>query len=129
MSCTEEQNELEKAFLRSWDSMEGYFDGMTLYTGWGHMKYMLTLIRLLRERGYDRQLRAGQSMASFILSRSLEHGLREGQPRLIFGVGRKGEMAATLLAANVNVTLRMDRVEITPELENLLIPLLAYPID
>jgi hypothetical protein len=129
MVSDEAQKELEAAFLRSWDGMEGYFDGMILYSGWGHMKYMLTLIRLLRERGYDRQLRAGQSMASFILSRSLEHGLREGQPRLIFGVSRQGEVIATLLAANVNVTLRIDRVEITPELENLLIPLLAYPID
>lgn len=129
MVLDHEQKELEEAFLRSWDGMEGSFDGMILYSGWGHMKHMLTLIRLLRERGYDRKLRAGQSMTSFILSRSLEHGLREGQPSLIFGVGRKGEMVATLIAANVNVTLRMDRVEITSELENLLIPLLAYPLD
>jgi len=41
-------------------------------------------IAQLRQAGYDRKLRAGQSLEVFIVSRSRDHGLRPDQPRIVF---------------------------------------------
>jgi len=71
-------------FMRSWDAIEAYY---TETKGGDYFKAVRGLIRSMREAGYDRQLRAGQSMASFGLSRSHEQGLREDQPRLWFDIG------------------------------------------
>ena len=109
--------------------MDGFFSGATLYSGFEYMKYMLILIRLLRERGFSRQLRAGQSGFTLMLSRSYEHGLRPEQPFLTFTVFKQGSMIVTFEAQNIFVRFFVAHVELTPEIENLLIPLLVYPID
>ena len=121
----DEQKAIEEEFLRSWERMEIFFseDNMPWLT------QMLPLIRVLRARGYVRKLRAGQSMITFIVSRSREHGLRTGQPSLAFTITALKGIRAQLIGDNVNVVITTDRIEITPEIEELLIPLLAYPID
>ena len=72
-------------FMRSWDAIEEYYreDNGDYY------KAVRGLIRAMRDAGYDRQLRAGQSMASFGLSRSQGQGLRDDQSRLWFDIGVK----------------------------------------
>lgn len=129
MDSDAEQRALEAEFVRSWDRMEEYFDDQIFYCSASHMEHMLILIGLLREQGYDRHFRAGQIAGTFILSRSLEDDLRQGQPFLVFGVGFNGELMVTLSAPNVNVSLDFESVKITPELENLLMPLLVYPLN
>src|SRR5436190_23924419 len=42
------------------------------------------LIAQMRAAGFERTLRAGQSLASLTLSRSRRHGLREDQPNISF---------------------------------------------
>ncbi len=120
-----EAKAIEEEFLRSWERMEIFFaeDNMP----W--MTQMLPLIRALRTRGYDRKLRAGQSMVTFIVSRSRENGLRDGQPSLAFDITAQRGISAHLRGEHVSRIMTVDRVEITPEIEELLIPLLAYPID
>jgi hypothetical protein len=125
MYLEDEQKRIEADFMLSWDQMEIFFgdDDMP----W--MTQMLPLIRALRARGYDRKLRAGQSMTTFIVSRSREHGLRISQPSLAFNITPQRGIRAQLTGEHVSVMATADRIEITPDIENLLIPLLAYPID
>lgn len=65
----------------SWDVVELFFED---HAGDAHLEPLRALIALLRERGFDSTLRAGQSSATLLLSRSREHGLREGQSHLSF---------------------------------------------
>ena len=75
---------LEGEFVRSWDAMEMFFreDGGDFFEN------ARDFIRTLREAGYDRVLRAGQSMSIMGLSRSHEQGLSDDQPRLWFAFNR-----------------------------------------
>lgn len=120
-----EQRALEVEFMWSWDRMEMFFSADDM--PW--MTQMLPLIRDLRARGYDRRLRAGQSMITFIVSRSREHGLRASQPSLAFNITAQRGLRAHLTGEHINVMVTSDRIEVTPDIEELLIPLLAYPID
>jgi hypothetical protein len=76
---------LEEAFSASWDYV------VASYTEWGaagpesasHIcRRLLELISELRDAGYDRTLRAGQSVSTFIVSRSRAHGMQQDQPSI-----------------------------------------------
>ena len=72
---------LEREFVNSWNHMEWFFgSGET----WRKMPDVMEFIALLRRSGYDRKLRAGQSLDAFTVSRSREHGLRLEQPGIGF---------------------------------------------
>ena len=72
---------LEREFVNSWNHMEWFFgSGET----WRKMPDMVEFIAMLRQSGYAGKLRAGQSLNTFVVSRSREHGLRVEQPRLGF---------------------------------------------
>jgi hypothetical protein len=69
---------IEGEFLTSWDDLVDFYlcDG-------GDTAPILTFLALLRDAGFARTLRAGQSMTSAILSRSRRHGLRPEQPCVV----------------------------------------------
>ncbi|HVU14778.1 MAG TPA: hypothetical protein VHD90_26060 [Phototrophicaceae bacterium] len=91
---------------------------------------MLDLMRELRQRGYDRQFRAGQSLWRFILSRSRQHGLRPDQPLLIFDLQREGSMFVGYHEPpDLTIEFATERIEIKPQVDGLLKRLLAQPID
>jgi hypothetical protein len=76
----EKGNPIEGEFIASWDGIEQFYDG-------GHFPLksrVLQFVGQLRSAGYDRKLRAGQSMWTFILSRSRRHGLRADHSRIEF---------------------------------------------
>ncbi|MGB0580982.1 MAG: hypothetical protein ACPGVU_14885 [Limisphaerales bacterium] len=75
---------LEGEFMRSWDAMEMFFKE----DGGDHFEPARAFIRAMRDAGYDRRLRAGQSMSIMGLSRSRDQGLRDDQPRIWFGFNR-----------------------------------------
>jgi len=72
---------LEKEFVKSWNRMEWFFG-----SGEACPKRpdAVDFIRTLRRMGYDRKLRAGQSIDIFIVSRSRKHGLEPEQARIEF---------------------------------------------
>lgn len=72
---------LEGEFVRSWDAIESFYQE----DHGEHFAPARAFIRELREAGYDRRLRAGQSMSIMGLSRSRDQGLRDEQPRIWFG--------------------------------------------
>lgn len=76
----ENGNPIEGEFLQSWDKIEQFYNGNTF----GLQELVPPFLAELRRAGYDRKLRAGQSMWTLVLSRSRRHGLRADQPCVRF---------------------------------------------
>ncbi len=63
-------------FIQSWSTTERFFlNNRSLESAQAYV-----LLNKIRKAGYDRTLRAGQSLMTLILSRSRRHGLQKGQP-------------------------------------------------
>ncbi len=73
---------LEADFAASWERMIAFYDDFLKDAAWGWLARMRDLVVRLRDAGYNRTLRAGQSMTTFMVSRSRDHGLRPEQPSL-----------------------------------------------
>lgn len=72
----EKGNPIEGEFIASWDRIEQLYDR-------GHFSLksrVLQFVGQLRRAGYDRKLRAGQSMWTFLLSRSRRRSARRSAP-------------------------------------------------
>jgi hypothetical protein len=74
---------LEEDFLESWNRMEWFFGSGEI---WPKTPDVMEFIAMLRRTGYDRKLRAGQSLDIFMVSRSRKHGLRPEQPSIGFRI-------------------------------------------
>lgn len=75
--------ELEAEFVASWDMMIRFYERDFIPDpNWAWLAPLRDLLVELRSHGYDRRLRAGQSLYSFIVSRSRQHGLVAGQPSI-----------------------------------------------
>jgi hypothetical protein len=120
---------IQTEFSASWDRMEQFFAWHSALSGGEWLKPMLNLIATLRQQGYDRQFRAGQSLDAFVLSRSKEHGLRSEQPRVAVVLNPEGGMTVAYQDGSGLHEITVDQVELTPEVEALLQRLLAHPID
>ena len=113
---------LEGEFIRSWDAIEEFYREDT----GRYFESARAFIRALREAGYDRLLRAGQSMSIFGLSRSRDQGLREDQPRLWF------EFNAVEMDVDANFAtgwFKHHPIQLTPDIGRLLDTLVKYPIE
>jgi len=77
---------VEGEFLQSWDSIERFYKGFAQRRSDAPLRF----IAALRAAGFDRELRAGQSMWSFIVSRARRHGLRRNQPNIVFDFHWRG---------------------------------------
>jgi hypothetical protein len=125
-----EQSLIEDEFSKSWDWMERFYEGMDAYpnTEW-LKKDMLPLIAELRVQGYDRQLRAGQQLTTFVLSRSRKHGLRVEQPKLSITLKQDAGMTVSYRDSDGTSKTEIESNMLTLELETLLTRLMAHPID
>ena len=74
---------LETEFVTSWERMEWFFGSGEIFC---KMPHVVEFIEMLRASGYDRKLRAGQSLDLFVVSRSRKHGLRREQPSIAFHI-------------------------------------------
>lgn len=109
-------------FMQSWDAIEEFYSE----DNGDYFKAARALISALREAGYDRRLRAGQSMASLGLSRSQGQGLRDGQPRLWFDFGaREMDIDANFASGG----LLRHPIQLTDEVRQLLDALAKHEID
>lgn len=122
---------IEDKFSQSWDQMEDFYvDFVAHYPSWQWLKPMLGLIAALRQQGYDRQFRAGQSLHMLVLSRSREHGLRPDQPSLAFESFPNGSLTLHYRERQgTRTSLSLESMELTPEADQLLLRLLEHPID
>jgi hypothetical protein len=119
----EQGNPIEGEFVKSWDSIERFYDDM-------HFPFVpkvRNLIAEMRQKGYDKSLRAGQSLWSLIVSRSRRHGLRHDQPMIAFCFGNDGmEVHASL---DEQVTVKCQQIGFAPKIDALLKKLEATDID
>lgn len=104
---------LKGEFIESWDSIERFYKRINE----NFTPKVLNLIKQLRQKAFDERLRAGQSLYTFILSRSKRHGLTQEQNfiALRFKVD-KDEMIVT---DKENNELLVDKVEFSDRLEKL----------
>jgi hypothetical protein len=123
----EHGNPVEGEFLESWNKIE------TFYQRWGVQYFpvkgaVLDFISELRRRGYDKKLRAGQSLVFFILSRSRRHGLQEKQPHVVFRFQHHGGIEIDMYFESEE-KLSVPKIGITPEIEKILDRLSSLSID
>lgn len=74
---------VEKEFIESWNQVENNISKNNIFPP-NIENSILELIKEMRSRGFDKTLRAGQSMYDFILSRASKHGLSNEQTFIIF---------------------------------------------
>lgn len=100
---------LKGEFIESWNSIENFYEQIN----GSFTTKVLELIKELRKKGFDERLRAGQSLDTFLLSRSRRHGLTQEQNfiALRFRID-KDEMIVT---DNENNELLVDQVKISDE--------------
>lgn len=116
----EEGNGVEGEFVMSWDSIEEFYKRFAL----PFIPLVHRFIAELRERGYDRYLRAGQSMILMVLSRSRRHGMRDDQPSITFRFRDDG------MVMFVNDSERhFPAIAVTPEIVAALDELKSAPVD
>ena len=119
----EEGRGIEGEFIESWDGIEEFYEEMRFPSA----EAVRALVATMRKKGYDRTLRAGQSMFTLILSRSRRHGLRQGQPSVAFQFQEQG---MAVCAENfVAATFAVPEVALTEPVEVLLKKLEAMAID
>ncbi len=86
---------------------------------------VLQFIAQLRGAGYDRKLRAGQSLDMFVVSRSRRHGLRPDQPRVVFCFHNDG---MDVLEGN-ELEVRGTDISLSAPVQAVLARLLSREID
>ncbi len=119
---------LEAELLASWDRMVRFYeDDFLVDDNWRWLTPMRDLVVQLREAGYDRSLRAGQSLMNFIVSRSRDHGMRDGQPSVMFQPARAQLTVSSTLGGGRKLKLAYSD-EPDPQLLALLDELVAQPI-
>ncbi|MEO0563975.1 MAG: hypothetical protein AAF125_17860 [Chloroflexota bacterium] len=83
------------AFRESWRDTERYFAMNIIIFGYDYLRSIYELIFYCRYSGslpYQDELRAGQSLQGFMLSRAVEYGLEPGQPFLNFLADQSGAL-------------------------------------
>jgi hypothetical protein len=117
-------NPIEGEFTDSWDHIEQFYDQVRFPP----KARVFELIKRLREAGYDRTLRAGQSMFTFIVSRSRRHGLHPEQSRINFEFQSEHEMRVSLKIGDIQGTF-VTAIAVSDPLITSLDQLVARPID
>lgn len=110
----ENGNGIEGEFILSWDSIENFYREMDL----DNKNEILQLIKEMRGKGFDKTLRAGQSLYTFILSRSRRHGLRANQDKVSFSFNLVE--SAMEVQTQKGLKIIFDKIEYNDTIENIL---------
>jgi hypothetical protein len=121
-------------FSQSWDDFEKTYNWYLDIGIFGNENYYEDIIKMIskmRQKGFDRTLRAGHSMFRLMLSRSLYHGLHQDQAFLIFDFSNGSISIFSSRDANSNqgIILNNPKIELTPQIEKLLKELEAEEIN
>lgn len=114
---------VEGEFLESWNQMEAVYEG----SRFPPRTLVLPFIAELRRAGYDRKLRAGQSIWSLIVSRSRRPRLRPDQPLVSF---QFRENSMEVFSSNHGEERISDHpIEMSDTVARILARLVEQPID
>jgi hypothetical protein len=117
-------NGIEGEFILSWDDIVEFYQGLRRFP---QTDAVLAMIAQMREMGFDRTLRAGQSMTRCILSRSRRHGLRRHQPHIRFDFSEDG--MDVIARVPDERTMRFPTIQYTPEIGTLLTALEVLDVN
>jgi hypothetical protein len=118
----EEGRPIEGEFIVSWKCIDRLYR-----EDFPQLEQVPEFLHQLRAAGFDKTLRAGQSMTTLIVSRSRRHGMRSGQPSIAFRFGQCGMTVVARLG--ILEKFSVDRVELTARIHGLLKRLEAMSID
>jgi len=118
----EEGRGIEGEFILSWDHIEEFYRRLSNFA---QKSDVLKLITQLREKGYDKTLRAGQSMHTFIVSRARRHGYMT--KFISFDFHKNAMDVSTKL--DVEENLSFPNIELTSQVEELIKQLEAQEMD
>ena len=119
----EEGRGVEGEFILSWDYVEEFYNRRLSFIP--NPDDILRMISQLREKGYDKTLRAGHSMPTLILSRARRHGFMTQY--ITFDFLTKGmKVTATL---DTDQKLSLPNIELTQQVEELLQQLEAKDLE
>jgi len=122
-SYYENGNPVEGEFLESWDMTERVYEG----SRFPPRSLILPFIADLRRAGYDRKLRAGQSIWSLIVSRARRPRLRPEQPLVSF---QFRETTMEVFSSNHGEErISVVPIEVTDTVQRVLERLTEQPID
>jgi hypothetical protein len=110
-------------FILSWDFIEDFYRDSDL----DKKSEILSLIQLMREKGFDRIFRAGQSLYTLVLSRSRRHGLQKSQGRILFSFDFIA--SAMEIRSKNGERIAFERIEYNDTIENILKELESENID
>jgi len=119
----EEGRGIEGEFILSWDHIEEFYGRQNSFIL--NPDEILKFIAQLRERGYDKTLRAGQSMPTFIVSRARRHG--HMTQYIAFDFFENGMKVTAKLDSEKRFSL--PNIELTPQVEELLKQLEAKELE
>lgn len=115
---------IQDEFLRSWDRVETHY--LDLMPNFAASKTILEMVHAMRDAGYDRVLRAGQSLWSLVLSRSRRHGLRLEQHSICFSFH---DSKMNVSSRDSDVFLKNVPIELSPDVRKVLDALVVMNID
>ncbi|MCA9032824.1 MAG: hypothetical protein KDA66_18550, partial [Planctomycetaceae bacterium] len=119
-------NPVEGEFIVSWAAAEEFY----LNLQWSFSDAALRFMQELRAKGYDKTLRAGQSMSSLVLSRMRRSGVRGDRPSIQFWFHKDGMKVVNYIDNHRNgVESHHPRIELTSEIDALLRQLESKPVD
>lgn len=121
--------QIEQDFLTSWDYIEVFYQKSMRYGE--NEKFalpLLSLISKMRAKGYDKKLRAGHSMYTFIVSRSRYNGLRRGFSSLRIMINQDSTMSVRFRSDTLSEH-EFEKIELNHTLIELLNNLIQRPID
>ncbi len=126
---SDEMEQVEQDFLVSWDKTERAFQWMNKKHTRDWITSIQNLIIKLRVKGYDKQLRAGQSLFNFIMSRSRHKGLKKGFSSIWIDAINDGSMKVTTRFDDTSSEYHFKTIELHDELLEMLDELASRPID
>jgi hypothetical protein len=116
---------VEGEFIVSWDELETFYRE----SQFSQSSFALQFLASLRKHGFDRTLRAGQSLWRTIVSRSRRHGLASGQVSVMFDFQVDHVKVSGTLANRTVDEVAHYAPEAPQEVVSLLRDLEAHPID
>jgi hypothetical protein len=116
---------IEGEFIVSWVKIEEFYKDFNLSS---HPE-IFTFISQIRQLGYDKEFRAGQSTSTLILSRSRRHGLRDEQSCIYFIFDYDGRVRVRTDIDGETKEQTFSKIELTPEVDSLLRQLMMKAID
>lgn len=119
----EQGRPIEGESMASWDRIEEFFAQGFAFLHPNTRPFLAEL----RAHGYDRTLRAGQSMTTFIVSRARRHGLHQGAPYVAFDFTQAGLVIHDRLGDHQRSSL--PEVKLTLKVTALLDQLTALPVQ